>query len=191
MKKNLLLIASIIGFTLASNAQNVEVDKVESDGTRFIRTEYSSIYKKMFSGGSIALCCDYNSQSNDTTYYIIMKLTEQNPPQIDKGRKLLVKLNNGAIITLENATKIGPLDIETWKGAYNMVEYRVYPMYQVSRLDLLRMINEDVEKIRIETDEAENLDYTIKRSKMSDALYEGLKNIEQALSVKKDIYSDF
>ncbi len=120
-----------------------------------------------------------------------MKLTEQNPPQIDKGRKLLVKLNNGAIITLENATKIGPLDIETWKGAYNMVEYRVYPMYQVSRLDLLRMINEDVEKIRIETDEAENLDYTIKRSKMSDALYEGLKNIEQALSVKKDIYSDF
>ncbi len=151
--KKIFIILFVFCYPIVANAQNVEVDKVESDGTRFIRTEYSSIYKKMFSGGSIALCCNYNSQSNDTTYYIIMKLTEQNPPQIDKGRKLLVKLNNGAIITLENATKIGPLDIETWKGAYNMVEHRVYPMYQVSRLDLLRMINEDVEKSELKPTE--------------------------------------
>ena len=190
MKKNLLLIAVIIGFTLAANAQKVEVDKVESDGTRFIRTEYSTIYSKMFSGGAVALCCDYNQQTNDTTFYITLLLNEPNPPQIDKGRKLLVKLNDGDIITLENAKKIGPLDYETRK-VYKTVEHIVYPMYQVSRLNLLRMINQNVEKIRIETDGAENLDYSIKRSKMSDALYEGLKNIEQALSVKKDIYSDF
>ena len=143
--KKLFIILFAFCYSIVTNAQKVEVDKVESDGTRFIRTEYSTIYTKMFSGGAVALCCDYNPQSNDTTFYITLLLNEPNPPQIDKGRKLLIKLNDGVIITLENAKKIGPLDYETRK-VYKTVEHIVYPMYQVSRLNLLRMINQNVEK---------------------------------------------
>ena len=63
-------------------------------------------------------------------------------------------------------------------------------MYYVSLDDLRLMIDKGVVKLRIETD-MDNLDRDIKKTKMSDILATGLSNIEQALTVKKDIYSDF
>ena len=181
-----LIIALLVLSAIGANAQKIVVDKVESDGSRIIQTKYATIYSKMFSGGAVSLCCSAND--TDTVFAISLMLNEQKQ-EIDEGRKLLIKLNDGTILTLENINKIGPLDYEV-RRVYNSVEYLVYPMYYVSREDIMQMINKGVVKLRIETD-TDNLDREIKQTKMSDALKTGLSNIEKALVVKKDIYSDF
>ena len=185
MKKTLLIVLLALVFK-GANAQKVVMDKIESDGSRHILTKYTTIYSKMFTGGAAALYCIANE--SDTTFYISLLLNEQKP-EIDKGRKLLVKLSDETILTLENAVKIGPLDYET-RQVYNNIEYIVYPMYYVSRDEIMQMINTGVVKLRIETD-VDNLDRDIKKTKMSDILETSLSNIMNALAVKKDIYSDF
>lgn len=184
--KKVFLLALLALSTIGANAQKVIMDKVESDGNRHIQTKYTTIYTKLVSAGAVSLCCI--ASENDTIFGISLLLNEQKP-EIDEGRKLLVKLGDGSVITLENVKKIGPLDYET-RRVYNSVEYLVYPLYYASKEDVIQMINKGVTKLRIETD-LENLDRDIKSSKMSDALRTGLANIEKALSVKKDLYSDF
>lgn len=184
--KKILLIALLALSAMGAYAQKVVMDKVEPDGSRHILTKYTTIYSKMFSGGAAALYCIANE--SDTTFYISLMLNEQKP-EIDEGRKLLVKLSDETILTLENAKKIGPFDYET-RQVYNSIEYLVYPMYYVSRDDIMQMINKGVVKLRIETD-IDNLDRDIKKTKMSDILETSLSNIDDALTVKKDIYSDF
>ena len=176
-----ILVLSAIGL----NAQKIVVDKVESDGSRLLQTKYTTIYSKMVSGGALSLCCV--ATESDTSFYLSLMLNEQKL-EIEEGRKLVVKLSDGTILTLENTKKIGPLDYEI-RQVYS-IEYLVYPMYYVSLDDLRLMIDKGVVKLRIETD-MDNLDRDIKKTKMSDILATGLSNIEQALTVKKDIYSDF
>ena len=177
-----ILVLSAIGL----NAQKIVLDKVESDGSRLLQTKYTTIYSKMVSGGALSLCCV--ATESDTSFYLSLMLNEQKL-EIEEGRKLVVKLSDGTILTLENTKKIGPLDYEI-RQVYSSIEYLVYPMYYVSLDDLRLMIDKGVVKLRIETD-MDNLDRDIKKTKMSDILATGLSNIEQALTVKKDIYSDF
>lgn len=184
--KKVLLLALLALSTIGASAQKVIMDKVESDGSRHIQTKYTTIYTKLTTAGAVSLYCI--AKESDTIFGISLLLNEQKP-EIDEGRKLLVKLGDESVITLENVRKIGPLDYET-RRVYNSVEYIVYPLYYASKDDVLQMINKGVTKLRIETD-IENLDRNIKSSKMSDALRNGLSNIEKALSVKKDLYSDF
>lgn len=185
MKKFLSIIVLVLS-TIGMNAQKVTIDKVEQDGSRHVVTKYTTIYSKMMSGGAVSLYCI--ADDVDTTLYLSLMLNEQKI-EIDEGRKLIIKLGDGTILTLENVKKIGPLDYET-RTVYNSVEYLVFPRYYVSREDVIQMINKGVVKIRIETD-LDNLDREIKTTKMSDALKTSLSNIDKALSIKKDIYSDF
>ncbi len=184
--RKVVLIVLLVLFTLSANAQKIIVDKVEVDGSRFLQTKYTTIYSKMVSGGALSLCCI--ATESDTTFYLSLMLNEQKL-EIDEGRKLIIKLGDGTILTLENSKKIGPLDYEI-RQVFSSIEYLVYPMYYVSHDDLRLMIDNGVVKLRIETD-MDNLDREIKPTKMADILATGLSNIEKALTVKKDIYSDF
>ncbi len=184
--RKLILIALLVLSSIGASAQKIIMDKVESDGSRHIQTEYKTIYSKMFTAGAISLYCLANE--SDTTFYISLMLNERKP-EIDQGRKLLVKLDDGIILTLENIDKIGPLDYET-RQVFNSVEYLVYPRYYVSLDDLMLMISKGVVKLRIETD-LDNFDRDIIKAKMSDYLENSLSKIIEVLSIKKDIYSDF
>ena len=98
-------------------------------------------------------------------------------------------MEDGSIITLENISKIGPLDYEIRTGGV-VTEYLVYPNYLVSKKDLIRMINNDVVKIRVETD-IDYIDRNINGSGWSNSLQMGLSIIEKNLKISKTIYSDF
>ena len=140
----------------------------------------------MLSGGALSLCC--NASSTDTIYMISLMLNE-GKQQIDVNRKLLIKMEDGSIITLSNISKIGPSDYEIRTGGV-VTEYIVYPSYPVSKEDLLRMINNDVIKIRIETD-IDYIDRNINGSGWSNSLQMGLSVIEKNLKINKTIYTDF
>lgn len=169
------------------------MDKAEEDGKRYLHTEETTIVfaKQNFwgviteSGVGMSMCCV--ASETDTVWGIQLRVIEK--VQIDKGRKLLIKLSDNSIITLENVKEIGPVDYETYVGE-NYTIYYVYPLYYTSKDELLNMIQTGVEKIRIETNIG-YIDRMVKGKMMTEALRKGIDNIEEALSVKKDIYSDF
>lgn len=175
------------------HAQKIVMDKAESDGKRYISTEQQTIIygKQNFWGviteTGIGMSLSCVASNNDTTWGIQLCVHEK--VQIDEGRKLLIKLSDNSIITLENIEQIGPLDYETYIGA-NITVYSVYPLYYVSKNNLLTMLQIGVEKIRIET----NIDYIdrmVKGKTMVDVLRAQYDNIQEALSKTKDIYTDF
>lgn len=163
--------------SLFAHGQKVVIDKVESDSSRFVATEYM---------GGFSLWC--NVESCDTTWMLSFYLGEKR--EIDVGRKLLIKLSDDQIITLENVREIGPFDYDAkyWSGT---MHYVVYPLYHVEKEDLLSIIRKGIIKIRVESN-LDTHDYDKKVcEKTTKFLIEEYQNILALLQVKKDLYSDF
>ena len=179
------MVIAIMTVCLNMNAQKLLVDKVESNGDRLMQTKYTTIYSKLLSGGAISLIC--STSAVDTLYMISLMLNE-GKQQIDEGRKLLLKLEDGSILTLVNIKEIGVGDYEI-RTVYHSTEYLTYPAYPVTKDELFRIINGNVVKIRIETN-LELLDRTI-RETISENLSEDYNLINKKLKEKKTIYSDF
>jgi hypothetical protein len=140
---------------------------------------------KMWTGGAVSLSCVVSGA--DTNYILFFKLCEFTK-QMDEGRHLLIKLKNGSIITLQNIIEIGPEDYTITVNG----ECLIFPAYPIPKDELLSIINDNVVKIRIETN-TEMLDRNI-TGKMSKILKEDFLLINKALKEpkeKKSIYSDF
>ena len=190
--KILLIIIIVLLCPFYTYAQKIVMDKVEENGDRHVLTEdVTVVYAKTTlgvvrqSGVGMSLYCV--AHGSDTNYYLNFRVVEK--AQIDTGRKLLLKLSDGNIITLENSKKIGPLDYDSYVGEYQVI-YWVIPTYLISREDIVRIIEQGVVKIRIETD-TDSIDRDVKASRIKDVLKKCLRNIDETMQKKKDIYSDF
>ncbi|MBQ3580600.1 MAG: hypothetical protein II975_06410 [Bacteroidales bacterium] len=174
----------------SNNSKNVTSDELNSNGDRIITTGISPIFRSLYGGGAAGLSCIVSGV--DTFFVLRLQLNyTSTPPCINQGCKLILKLSDNSLITLENIYKIGRADYEIVE-LFNSIEYYVFPGYKVSHNDLRRMIDIGVKKIRIETD-SDLQDNSISGNKMSKALSKSLDAIENALrtSKGKSIYSDF
>lgn len=176
MTKKVILLMSLLVSSMCLQAQKVIIDKADSDGKRYIATEFRGFSLGCYAG------------NNDTTWVLVYYLNEKR--EIDTGRKLLIKLSDEKVITLENAVQIGPLDYESNYYSGRM-HYAVHPVYYISKKDLMSIMDKGMIKIRVET----NID-TFDRSekdckRITKMLSEEYGNIMELLQVKKTLYTDF
>lgn len=186
MRAKILLLLSLLLGTISINAQ-VSVDKTEDDGSRLIISQNYNIYTGWTNAASanVAYVC-YNDSTKSHFYFINLTLNEDLSSDLDKGRKLLIKLGDESIITL---TTDLPLDI--FSSTRNSFGDRlIHPQYSIDEATLKKIINGNATKLRIETNLG-YLDRVIKKNKFSEALKKGYENIQKALKVKNDIYSGF
>ncbi|MCD7713692.1 MAG: hypothetical protein LUI08_01985 [Prevotella sp.] len=163
------------------------MDKAEADGTRNIATSSATLYQSMFSAASFQLGCI--AQDDGEIIYILYFTLDEGKMQIDKGRKLLIKLENDSIVELESATKIGPADY-TFDVDRGVTSYYVKPLYIISEEDIENICKGNAKKIRIENNIG-NIDREIKKNNFSTKLEKMYAVIKEALSEKKDVYSGF
>jgi len=184
MKKAIITIIMCLTFSFVILAQSIVVDKTDSNGIRTIISSDFNIYTTLYTGGSA--CLMYNDSIG---YFLSLTLNEGYIPQIETGRKLLLKFENEEILELENKSNISSYDYTFYCNQFG-TRYNIHPIYYLSNGDITKIINNNVIKIRIETD-LEELDKKIKKGKLSKGLSKSLKIIKERLSIKKDIYSNF
>ena len=173
-----------ITFSFVILAQKIDVDKTDSSGVRTIISSYFNIYSTLTSGGAARLM-----YVDSLGYFLTLTMNESYSPQIEKGRKLLLKFENNEILELANKTDIGSFDY-TFNYSQFGSNYKIHPIYYLSKEDLQKITKNNIIKIRIETDLGE-LDKNIKNRKLSDGILKSLNLIKARLLIKKDIYSDF
>ena len=139
----------------------IQVDKVENDGSRIIITKNKNIYTEWTSAAAMSLAY-IHTPSGEDIYQIALCLNE-GKMQFEKGRKLLVKFKDNTMMELVNCERIGPADYHVDMTQLGP-DYYTYPKYIVSVEDLQKIINGEVVKIRIEND-LEFFDRIIKKNK--------------------------
>lgn len=179
------------------SAQKILADKVEENGDRAVITtiDYSGfrgIYVGMSSGKVASI--------DSTLYNIEIQIGSSSRHSISKGRKLLLKLSDNTIITLENSD-----DISTVDNKYEVIGtstiYYAYPTYPLTNEQLTKICDNEVIKVRLEYDTHE---YTIEieepknkkkvnknNNKFSSIIREAYANIQNVYKKEKNIYTDF
>ena len=175
-------------------AQKMFVDK-QDDGFRVCQTYAKKVCSiPGFLGGRVLYagiqCFAY--EKGDTIYKLSIlhecsKMLKDNRPTIDVGRKMLLKCSDGKIIELENSSGVGSSDY-TFDVSGQDTKYTIYPMYTITKEDLLYIINHEVTNVRIET----NLSLlNFGNTKFSKVLNKHLQDIEKVLKKKKGLYDGF
>ncbi len=182
----LLAITTInIGFA----QKKIAIDKVEENGARMIGTEQYRIYLKRGGQAFMGLGVVIDT-AGCQSYVLMLKIYEQNKKYtFEIGRKLLLKCENGDIITLENTVKRGPADYENAISQYGTFYY-VNPAYKITKEEILAISQGNVTKIRVETD-IDEFDNEIKKNKLSKNITLLYNTLQEVLAEKKDIYTDF
>lgn len=138
-------------FALSTNVYSQEVisDKLLEDGTRYIVT--SNKYTGGFSDRiplSYFLAV-YSSKSGEVTWDIGLEVQAMFPVVIRPNATFLLKTRKGETITLN--TIIGASDqIGKYNSSIRMSLYRAYPSFKISKDNLDKLINDGVQKVRLE-----------------------------------------
>lgn len=194
MKKNFIMVFAGLLFANIGLSQNVKADKYSvEDSTRIIMSHSKNLYSEWASGASFSV--EYGKSGNIEIWSIGLCLNE-GKRVIDKGRKLLLKFDDGSIIELKNNTEIGPGDYEYEVSKYG-TNYYVYPSYNITEEQIQKIIDGNVIKVRIE-DNIGYLDREIKgkkkksvKSRMSEDMKELYENVKAASQQGKSIYDNF
>ncbi len=166
---SITLVVLLFGlFQLQAKGNDIKVDKTDENGVRVIETTIETLYTK----GSVfnsarAFFCLRAEVTPDSTYFSLIVMIDEgkfsldknhsiimedgHTLSMDKGRKLLIKLKNGEIIELENILQINAQDcveVETIIGPNYWV---IKPQYPLSQDAIQKLLSENVEKVRIET----------------------------------------
>lgn len=165
----------------------IEIDKAELDGTRFIVSKRKSVYSLRMKGADVGLAY-IRTSLGDESYQIDLYLDE-GKMGFDIGRRLLIKLKDDTVIELKNCVEIGPGDYK-YEEIMFAPHYYTNPMYIVSLEDLQKIINGEVVKIRIENN-IEFFDRNIQWNKFSKALKKAFDAINSRKTVKNDVYEGF
>lgn len=146
MKKILLLVFALVA-TLAAEAQNFSVNRVETNGTKVVSSELNKLYSKKKS--SAAYYLNYTKTAyGDANWYFVLILNEDRP-EIAHGRKLLFKTADNQIIELLSTRSFRDNCSTLPLVAYGITEE------QIRQLKGMKIV-----KVRIETNN-KNLDYSI------------------------------
>lgn len=182
MKKYiLLLLLFTTGVINAKVHYGIESDSYE-DGARIIISLRFPMYTNFTSGAACKI--NYTNVDGFFSYNLFIHMNEGNIT-IPQGAKLLLKLNNGEVIT-----------IATFKEFYSQLHdyyYDTDAIYEISYSDLLKISENSVVKVRIETATG-FIDRDIKGNMISLGVKNTLPFIIRAAQEEpeeKDIYSNF
>lgn len=180
MKKFLLLAVCVITSTIAF--AQIKADKVEEDGSRWIVTDNTNLYKGWTNAAAFNL--SYSLKVNGEESYEITLCLNEGKMQFEEGRKLLIKFKDGSMMELKNNKKIGPADYK-YQTSSSGTSYFTFPHYSVTEEEIQKIIDGEAIKIRVEND-IEFFDRDIKKNKFS----KGLKNAYEAIKAKKETKND-
>ena len=180
MKKFLLLAVCVISSTIAF--AQIKADKVEEDGSRWIVTDNTNLYKGWTNAAAFNL--SYSLKVNGEETYEITLCLNEGKMQFEEGRKLLIKFKDGSMMELKNNKKIGPADYK-YQTSSSGTSYFTFPHYSVTEEEIQKIIDGEAIKIRVEND-IEFFDRDIKKNKFS----KGLKNAYEAIKAKKETKND-
>lgn len=192
MKKQILFLLAVAASTLTVNAQKLSIDKVEDNGQRTLISKSYNLYTEFTTAAAFRLGCFIIPENGDfDTTFVLMLTLNEGKLQIDQGRKLLFKFDDNSIMELSSLTKIGPADY-TYNVTKYGTDYFVKPDYSVTEEQIEMMISKKAVKVRIEYDlDVIDREMSPKKNKLSKGLSEAYSTIKKALTVKKDVYSDF
>ena len=153
MKKFLFVFFfSVVAFTL--KAWDFEYVKLSEDGIGIIISETSELSDEIYVG------LDYEKDSTGIVNYYIRIKFKEDKVMVSPGRKLLIKLKDGSIITLsstkfEDKTTYGMYAFRWvgWKDNYvttTLLDLSV--IYPISKSDLDKILSIGAVKARIDTD---------------------------------------
>ncbi len=185
MKKCVFILVGIITSTFTFG--QVRIDKVEEDGSRFILTENSNIYKGWTNAGAFNLC--YTLKVNGEEDYDMTLCLNEGKMQFEEGRKLLLKFKDGSMMELKNHEKIGPTDYKYQVSSIG-TSYFTFPKYILTVEEIQKIIDGEVIKIRIEND-VEFFDRDIKKNKFSKGMKKAFESINAKKTTKNDVYEGF
>lgn len=189
MKKFLLVIA-LAALAFGAKAQKIELDKVESDGSRFIFCSLESI--RSMSDKVVFLVSLNAAQTKDgiTLFDIMLEANASKPISVPKSGKLLIKLTDDSVIELQ--TKIEYTDkIGSVKNAsgYVYTNYTIAPSFELTTAQIER-ICKGVKKIRLETS-LEPIDKEFKKDKIGAIVSAEYELLKKALADKKGFSDGF
>ncbi|MBR6118429.1 MAG: hypothetical protein IKQ11_06210 [Paludibacteraceae bacterium] len=183
MKKSFLLMLSLV-CCVSIHAIKIDKDVVTSDGMRRVSASAFNIYTE-FSTAAAAnvFAMEVNLDGEDHRDYFLTLFLNEGIFEIEKGSKLLLKLENDEVIELEAFEDV-------LKDAFMIRSGSVQPQYLIPMESLSKLTTGNVVKIRIETSNG-IIDRKIKGNKFSKGVLESVTLINKAFQKKKDVYSDF
>ena len=205
---SIIVVVFLLGsFQLFSKGSDIKVDKTDENGVRVIETTIELLYAKGVVINAAQSFFSLRAEvTPDTTYYYLIVMmdegkfsTDKNNSIImddghtlsmDKGRKLLLKLKN-EIIELENCIQIDAQDcveVETIIGPHYWV---IKPQYPLSPDVIQKLLTENVEKLRFETNTSYFDRKTPKIPKFKKQFTKLYKALTERINTPTTIYDGF
>ena len=150
MKRHVLLILAFLFFSTI-HAQVEIIKDVQSDTRRTITTSSAS-FMELKKNGSFAAFMQYVQTfgaSPSQQWLLGFEITTLTTDEMTAGMKLLIKCDDGTIITGHLASDINEEDFDS-KPIMGTVFYHIYPRYILSEADLDYIAAHKIVKIRLE-----------------------------------------
>lgn len=192
MKKNLLFILLALTCTMAFG-QKISKDYRLNNGYRFIdtygeRLRETNVLSRFAKALGDRYCLQVIATPRDTTYYLTVTLLV--PDAIDDGRVMLLKLDNGEVITLKNTRHATKYRAEEEYDGEVAVSSAMYP---ITPAQIKKLQNRKVRKFRIVT-ERDVIDSETYKRQFSEYLpkaYLNIRNLLQKGTGQNDPYEGF
>jgi len=185
MKRLYILITFTLFISLMGYSQKITYDKTDEEGSRVILTSEESIYTGWTNSAALNMGVVTYGKNNADSLLVIFLTLNEGILQFEKGRKLLLKCQNGDIIELQNTREIGAGDYKS-----NVTSSGTSPQYSVTEEQIQKIIDGNIVKIRIETNTGE-LDRDIKKNKFSKAVANDYPFLKERLKKQKRITDGF
>ena len=193
MKKLLLICTLVLSFANLGYAQGlfskICLDKYSvEDSVRVIQSCERIMCMKSYTIFYSLKCVKKDSE----VWRLELKVTGKHAMKISKGRKFLLKFQDGSIMELENIREIGAADYDYHTSNYGTT-YSVYPSYPLSEDELKKIIDGGVVKVRLENN-VETIDMELVKARtkqVSRELNQLYTEIKKVAQVEKKITDDF
>lgn len=188
MKKLAIIIIAVFSIVFSISAQEITVDKVEQDGTRFIFCSEINPNKLLDKIKVFPFLSASQTKEGEVIYELMVRIPSSTPISMSKGAILLLKTGNDEVITLYNniscEDKIG-----TYITSLKCMNYNITPTYTIQEEDLMKFYD-GIKKIRFETS-LDVQDKEFKSDKIGSAIIKEYELIKASLSKQRNITDGF
>ena len=176
--------------SLQIQAQKINIDKQDGDVRKILTyaKKVTSVSGGFMGSRSLSLALGVNCSPNDTIYLLGITHTctddiKDNRPTIEIGRKIIFVCQNDSAVILSNSVKVDATNY-SYEVEQCQPRYTVFPIYDITKDDLVFLINNKVKKIRFETDVAH---HDFHGNKFSATLKKEYETIKQSFKYKKGV----
>lgn len=164
-----------------------QMDKQEDDGSRIIISSAENLYSKFSTAAGFDLSTVI-MPSGEQYWWLDLTLNE-GKGQIDVGRVLLIKFDDGSVLELKNDKEIGPADY-TYQVTKYGTNYYLHPRYPITVEQLDKLKTGNVTKVRVE----HNIGYfdrDINTKKFNKRINKMYDEVISRMSISNDVRDGF